>query len=134
MNIFYLDHDPRLAAEFQCDKHVVKMVLESAQLLSTAHRVLDGDSAPPQLYKIAHINHPSSKWTRSGVDQYRWLFDHFCFLLQEYFYRYEKIHKCDALREWLIATPYHIDWDATWSEPPLCMPDECKIVGNTALL
>ena len=43
MNIFYLDRDPVIAAQMMCDKHVVKMILESAQMLSTAHRVLDGD-------------------------------------------------------------------------------------------
>jgi hypothetical protein len=44
MNIFYLDKDPIKAAEYSCDKHVVKMILESAQMLCTAHRVLDGEN------------------------------------------------------------------------------------------
>ena len=42
MNIFVLDEDPTIAAQMQCDKHVVKMIVESAQMLSTAHRMLDG--------------------------------------------------------------------------------------------
>ena len=132
MNVFYLDKHPRLAAEYQCDKHVVKMVLETAQLLSTAHRVLGvvDRRADAFLYKATHINHPCSIWVRSEPDQYRWTFDHFCFLLQEYYYRYGKIHKCDELRFHLINTPDNINWDASWKDPPLCMPDECKIEGD----
>ena len=66
MNIFYLHKDPKTCAEMHCDKHVVKMVLEYAQLLSTAHRVLDGDewADKAQLYKATHKNHPSAIWAR----------------------------------------------------------------------
>ena len=60
MNIFYLDEDPRICAEMHCDKHCVKMILETAQLLCTAHRVLDGDEYSDKvgLYKTAFQNHP----------------------------------------------------------------------------
>lgn len=61
MNIFRLDNDPISAAIYQCDKHVVKMCLETAQLLSTTHRVLDGEEASPVLYKATHKNHPSAR-------------------------------------------------------------------------
>ena len=127
MNIFYLDSDPRTAAEYHCDKHVVKMILETAQLLCTAHRVLDGDDfVPAMFYKATHKNHPSAVWIRSGVDQYRWGYDLFCFLLQEYNYRYGKIHACDKFVFPLIQNPQKIDYDALWSPPPQCMPDDCK--------
>jgi len=126
MNIFFVDRDPRLAAEYLCDKHVVKMILESAQLLSTAHRILDGNEAPEQLYKIAHKNHPSNIWVRSGVDQYNWTFNNWCFMLQEYYYRYEKIHKSDRLREFLFLTPKNINYDSLWNDPPQCMPIQYK--------
>jgi hypothetical protein len=86
MNIFYLDEDPKICAQYHCDKHVVKMIIEYAQLLSTAHRVLDGfegygasksgnrqvkiwtlhDSRDEILYKATHVNHPSNIWTRSN--------------------------------------------------------------------
>ena len=64
MNIFYLDRNPKIAAQMHCDKHVVKMVLEYAQILSTAHRVIDGDEVADRegLYEIAHKNHPSTAW------------------------------------------------------------------------
>lgn len=128
MNIFFLDKDPRLAAEYQCDKHVVKMILETAQLLFSAHNICD-NTGLVQSIKIQ--NHPCSKWVSSGCDQYRWVFDHFCFLLQEYYYRYNKIHSWDTYREFLINTPGGIDWDASWTDPPLCMPEECKVICGT---
>ena len=43
MNIFYLHENPEICAEYHCDKHVVKMILETAQMLSTAHRIIDGE-------------------------------------------------------------------------------------------
>ena len=84
MNIVYLDRDPKIAAQMMCDKHVVKMILESAQMLSTAHRVCDGDKYADQygLYKMAHKNHPSTKWVRSGGLNYLWLYKHMRGLMQ----------------------------------------------------
>ena len=85
MNIFILDNDPVIAAQMQCDKHVVKMIVESAQMLSTAHRMIDGvmekrlsksfratpyykldekDNREDILYKAVHFNHPSTVGTR----------------------------------------------------------------------
>ena len=89
MNIFYLDKDPVVAAQMMCDKHVVKMILESAQMLSTAHRVLDGDTYANKvgLYKMAHKNHPSTIWARSSIENYDWLSGHMQALMKEYTYR-----------------------------------------------
>ena len=74
MNIFYLDRDPKIAAQMMCDKHVVKMILESAQMLSTAHRVWEGDKYADQygLYKMAHKKHHSTLWVSSGEWNYLW--------------------------------------------------------------
>jgi len=63
MNIFYLDPDPVKAAQVQYNKHVVKMILESAQMLCTAHRYYGNEDVP---YKIAHLNHPSTIWCRQN--------------------------------------------------------------------
>ncbi len=100
MNIFYLDKDPVVAAQMMCDKHVVKMILESAQMLSTAHRVLDGDKKADSrgLYKMVHKNHPCSKWVRECDANYEWLWNHM-----------------DA------NIPY-----GDFTEPPQCMPPYCK--------
>jgi len=92
MNIFKLHESPILSARFQCDKHVVKMPLESAQMLCTAHRILDGDDADPSLYKIAHPKHPSTLWTMESDANYRWHYDHWIALCKEYEYRYGRQH------------------------------------------
>ena len=130
MNIFYLDKRPDDAAEMHCDKHCVKMILEYAQMLSTAHRVLDEDTAHPDLYKIAHKNHPSTIWTRSSKQHYDWLFRLFRMLSAEYSIRYSrdvfKVHKSwDKLGKILEVSPKNIE-DNGWADPPQCMPDHCK--------
>ena len=92
MNIFYLHNDPKICAEMHVDKHCVKMILEYAQLLSTAHRVLDGkqstrlsktgrnqkywalpDDRDSLLYSATHMNHPSAIWVRKNQQNYIWL-------------------------------------------------------------
>jgi len=136
MNIFYLDRDPEIAAQMMCDKHVVKMILESAQMLCTAHRVLDGDEYAEKmgLYKLAHKNHPSTIWVRSSFYNYRWLFKHYDALMEEYTYRYGKIHATSRLRDALLRPPRNISLSAKGGfslldksgDPPQCMPDYCK--------
>ena len=130
MNIFFLDKRPDNAAEMHNDKHCVKMILEYAQMLSTAHRVLDGENVHPDLYKIAHKNHPSTIWTRSSKQHYDWLFRLFRMLSAEYTLRYSngkfKVHKTwDKLGKILETAPKNIV-DNGWIDPPQCMPDHCK--------
>ena len=74
MNIFYLNSDPERAAQLQYNKHVVKMILESAQLLCSAHIMLDSEIDVP--YKLTHKNHPSAIWTRQSRSNYAWLYFH----------------------------------------------------------
>ena len=130
MNIFYLDPRPDTAAEMHCDKHVVKMIIEYGQLLSTAHRVLDGDDAHPDLYKIAHKNHPSTIWTRSSSQHYDWLFRLFRMVSAENS-RHDskdtfKVHTTwNKLGKLLENLPKNIK-DNGWTNPPQCMPDYCK--------
>src|SRR6056300_427735 len=116
MNLFILDKDPVKAAQLQCDKHVVKMVLESAQMLSTAHRVLDGkltkipsksgktmvkhwklDQHDDIIYKAVHVGHPCTVWTMESNNNYNWHYVHFQALAEEFEYRYGKQHK-----SWLL--------------------------------
>ena len=123
MNIFYIDTCPVKAAQMQCDKHVVKMILESAQMLCAAHHI-EGDGNVP--YKLAHKNHPSTVWVRSNRKHYDWLYRHFKGLSEEYTDRYGKVHlsweKCHTP---LLFAPSSI-LDTEWVDPPQCMPDECK--------
>ena len=127
MNIFYVDRDPIVSAQMMCDKHVVKMILESAQMLSTAHRVLDGDEYADEvgLYKMAHKNHPSTIWVRSSVHNYMWLYVHMTALMDEYTYRYGKHHATERLLEPLKDCPKTIP-TIDFTDPPQCMPDHCK--------
>jgi len=124
VNIFYVSPDPAQAAQWMVDKHVVKMILESAQLLSTSHRVLDGrevvgksktgrnakrwildDARDTVLYQATHINHPSAVWARKSVENYNWLAEHFFALGQEYTYRYGKTHKCFGELSYQLQSP-----------------------------
>ena len=91
MNIFYLHQDPVKAAQYQYNKHVVKMILESAQMLCTAHHCIDTEFADVP-YKIAHKNHPSTVWARRSANNYEWLYHHFVALSAEYKRRYGKDH------------------------------------------
>jgi hypothetical protein len=129
VNIFVLNNDPIIAAQEQCDKHVVKMILESAQMLSTAHRMLDGaesrrpsksgktmsrywelsDARENSLYKAVHMHHPCTVWTMESVANYNWHYKHFVALCDEYRYRYSKVHSTDTkLRDALKAVPNNI--------------------------
>ena len=127
MNIFYVDRDPVVSAQMMCDKHVVKMILESAQMLSTAHRVLDGNEYADKegLYKMAHKNHPSTIWVRSSYQHYKWLYDHMVALMREYTYRYGKNHATERLLTPLSEYPQAIPV-GDYTEPPQCMPEVCK--------
>ena len=116
-----------VAAEMHCDKHVVKMILESAQMLSTAHRVIDGDERADKmgLYKMAHKNHPSTIWTRTSTENYMWLNQLFGALCREYTYRYGKHHASERLLGPLAHVPNGLTYSG-FTDPPQCMPDYCK--------
>ena len=153
MNIFYLDHDVRKCAEMHNDKHTVKMILEYAQLLSTAHRVLDGtisvgksasgrkktsyvlmDNREFILYSATHVNHPSAVWVIQSYANYVWLSKLLTELCREYTYRYGKIHKVElsGLEEELMYPPMNIaPVTVPFTEPTPAMPDEVKIPGNS---
>lgn len=152
MNIFYLDHDVVKCAQMHNDKHVVKMILEYCQLLSTAHRVCDGtevielsktnrkvkrwrlnNAGENILYSATHINHPSAVWARQSEENYKWLASLLRALCTEYTYRYGKQHKCerDGLVDYLIDNvPFDIS-NKPFTEPTPAMPDAVKIAGNS---
>ena len=125
MNIFYLDKCPEKAARLQYNKHVVKMILESAQMLCTAHHCIMGEDADVP-YKVAHRNHPSTIWARQSGQNYTWLYRHMIELGKEYERRYSKKHlsiiKCE---DPLSILPGGI-LETGLTEMPQCMPDEYK--------
>ena len=148
MNIFYLSKDPTECAQQHCDKHVVKMIIEYAQLLSTAHRVLDGeqyldktknnrnikrwrlDENEDLFYKASHINHPSAIWARKSNNNYTWLNLLFCALCEEYEHRYGREHEtCRKMYGKLTSLPKNIPV-GYFEDPPPAMPDYCKLPSS----
>jgi hypothetical protein len=153
MNIFYLNPNPRICAEMHLDKHVVKMIVEYAQLLSTAHRVLDGekftdktannrsiqrwrltdDVLEKNLYKATHANHPSAVWVRQSVQNYMWLAELLEELCGEYTHRYGKVHKVerDGLMQMLKNNFPVMLSDGGFTEPTPAMPDTYKVTNDS---
>lgn len=137
MNIFYLSYKTSRCARWHCDKHVVKMILETAQLLYTAHWVIsvtpDFSTAPCRKNKtergylsIRNKNHPSAIWTRASIDHYMWLCRLGLSLCKEYHYRFgNKKHACEEHLVWLLANPPGLP-RAGWSQPTQAMPDVYK--------
>lgn len=143
MNIFYISRNAIECAQGHCDAHVVKMIVEYAQLMSTAHRVLDGthkivlhngrkqqqwilpdDSA---LYKASHVNHPDNIWLRQSSENYKFLYALFSELCTEYTRRYGKVHATEIKCKLPLAQfPRNIP-TGPFTEPPLTMPDEYKV-------
>lgn len=128
MNIFVLDKCPIKAAQYQCDKHVVKMILETAQLLCS---VYPNGEAP---YKRTHYNHPCAIWTRESWANYYWLYKHGIALGNEYTYRYNKIHKSIDAIIWcwenISRNNFQLLHTVNEHDPitfPKCMPDEYKV-------
>lgn len=149
MNIFVLSNLPEEAAEYHCNKHAVKMILESAQMLCTAHwlshlhnrdkkvsdfkRVRDAQEwlkenvplsqQPP--WKMTHIGHPCNMWTRESTSNYTWHSKLGLALCSEYTMRYGKVHKSTGVHQWLSDHEPLLPSFAR-TEHPQCVPDDCK--------
>ena len=147
MNIFYLHPNTKTCAQQHCDKHVVKMIIEYAQLMSTAHRVLDGTMYQAKtklnrnikrwrmvdselentLYKASHINHPSGKWCRMTKENYGYLYGLWIELCKEYTHRYGRKHLTqEKLEHILVNTPKNMP-SAGITTMPQAMPDDVKM-------
>ena len=153
MNIFYLDKDPVVAAQMSCDKHVVKMILESAQMLCTVKRVLDGteytdltkngrkikrwrlnnSNEEAIIYKAGWLKHPSTQWVMKSAYNYVWLYNHMMALNQEYKLRWQKKvnhTSIDKLSFILRNPPKNARIDVMGTDATPAMPDHCKIPGD----
>jgi hypothetical protein len=151
MNIFFVDQDPRIAARCLVDTHVSKMLLESVQLLSTAHRVADGypetvtnkagrkttlyhlKSAKRNwlLYKAFYPSHPSNMWIRKNSVNYEWLWQHALELSFEFARRFGRSHASSLLLPHLMTPPENVLTTSRYSEvimnrEDLAMPDKFK--------
>ena len=122
MNIFYLHPIAKICALYHCDKNVCKMVIETAQLLATAHH----EHNSPVTYKPTHKNHPSAVWARESRLHYQFLVDLGMALCNEYTKRYNKTHSCEKLYYGELRFPPDTLIKSGWVNPPQCMPDEYK--------
>lgn len=155
LNVFYLDHDPRLAAQAHCDRHVVKMVLETAQILSTVWHLQALDSigelpvfqtldrevaanevpgfvrtlAGQRIYRATHRAHPCVLWAAESRANYDWLWRLGMHLAEEYTHRYKKRHGTESVLWTLEAVPPGLG-EEPQSEPPLVMPESCWFVAD----
>lgn len=157
MNIFILDENPVKAAADHCDKHVVKMILESGQMLCAAHwlgwqRMLEVDTGlkrgmllerlnskiDPRLlppWKMTHVNHPCTQWTQRAWGNYMWHSRLGLALCEEYTKRYGKVHKSHEVHRWLnrVVPPTfegHTDDPVGITPFALAMPEDCKVPGD----
>jgi len=123
MNIFVLDKSPVIAAQMHCNKHVVKMILETAQLLSTALRFHGVNYG----YSSTHKNHPCAVWARQTRGNFIWLNILGRNLLEEYKYRYGKEHKSTPI---IAEAPISYIPDGKLTPFVQCMPDNFKVNGD----
>lgn len=123
MNIFYLHYNVIVCARWHVDRHVVKMILETCQLLCSALWSL-GIEAP---YKNTHKNHPSAVWTRDNISNWKWLQALGMALCYEYRYRYGKIHRCEEIIQGLLIPPLP---RGDFTPPTPVMPEEYKRYGE----
>ena len=153
MNIFVLDKDPIIAAKMACDKHIVKMILESAQMLCTAKRVADGElymaktkngrdikrwrlpntNEEAIIYKAGWLGHPSTQWVLKSAYNYIWLYKHFLALNEEYKLRWQKDTdhiSVTKLAELLKTPPVNARVDVIGTDATPAMPDHCKIPND----
>lgn len=153
MNFFYLSEDPEECAKFHCDKHVIKMVTEYKQCLSTAHRVLDGtmsyeltannrkikrwkhpnQTLDQKLFLASHVNHPTNIWLRECQENYDLMYKVYVACLKEYTYRYGKVHGSQRDFELIMNPPKNCPSFGHTTPIPQAMKQfpECMVPNNS---
>jgi hypothetical protein len=132
MNIFVVDYNPIQAAKDLSDKHVVKMIVESCQMLSTTHLLAKDhghmliNSENFNHYKLSFKNHPCTVWVRQSSANYLWLAEHAYELTYEYAFRYKKKHKCKPMTDWYLRNVPHYIPTGYLTPFAQAMPDKYK--------
>lgn len=122
MNIFILDTDMTKNVQSYVNKHVIKMCLETCQMLSTTYYFTNQEELAP--YKINHPQHPCSIWARESLSNWLWLKELGLEICKEYTFRYGKQHKCEQIMKDMVA-PNIIDIGLT--ELPKAMGEMVKM-------
>lgn len=131
MNIFYLDQDPVKSARAHGDKHIVKMPLETAQMLSTIwHLFGDDNEVKNNIYKATHATHPCTQWVATNKSTYGWTYRFYVALCQEFEFRRGKIHASYGFSTYLSLVPGGLS-EGKFIAPPQCMPDQFTIENES---
>lgn len=136
MNIFFLSRDNRECVQWMVDKHVIKQICESTQMLANCYTREQLEIAPKtqlgNVRKYSHFNHPSSIWCRKTIGNFNWLLEHASCLVEEKKYRYGGGHFCEGFINWAkLNSPDLTIEDMT--EPALAMPDEFRIASDPVM-
>jgi len=123
MNIFVLDYDPKVAAQMHCDKHIVKMIIEVAQMLCTVGRQ-NGFDTP---YRSTHARHPCTLWAAESKSNWNWLIEHGIAMGEEYTRRYGRTHKSSEIIQWCANHNIGPKVDKGLTPFAKAMPDEYKV-------
>lgn len=155
MNIFILHEDPKIAAQQHCERHVLKMIIEHTQMMAAAYyhtlgisrkkEILENEEKVHNLfrgfprkdengkenpYKISHVNHPCTVWTRESLTNFYWLLDCTKAMCEEFTYRYSGKHSVEAIIDWMYENPPKLE-DIGLTPFAQAMPDFYK--GNNAI-
>ena len=150
MNVFILDEDKKICAQYHPVQHCGKMILESCQLMSAAHRMIDGElvegvnpngrkrkeykltdpKMDEVIYAASHTGHPCTLYTKETTDNYLYIWEHTKALADEFTYRTGKVHKSWSDLGQVLSNPPRGLTKTGLTEPPQCMPDEYKVKGN----
>ena len=134
MNIFVLHEDPKVAAQMHCERHILKMIIEHTQMMAATYyhtiginrkkEILENQEKVSSLfsgfprkdengndnpYKISHVNHPCTVWTRASLSNFNWLLDCTKALCEEFTYRYKGIHSVESIVDWMYQNPPQIE-------------------------
>lgn len=133
MNIFFTNRSPLACAAEHCDQHVIKMTVETAQLLST---VIQRNLCKPIpcLYKITHQFHPCAVWAGQSKQHFDWLLNFGFALASEFTERYGKRHKSEDIMDIckLISQNEPLEFNYTgFTDPPKIMPHRYRLINDT---
>lgn len=124
MNIFILSKDLAENVKMHCDAHVRKQILEAAQIACTVHW-LTGGKAP---YRSTHKNHPLVRWACESMTAYKFTVKYGLALCEEFTYRWQGVHKTQAVLQWLSENPPNIPNAKT--KYKIVVPDDCLVASN----
>jgi hypothetical protein len=130
MNCFPLDHNMAKSVEYHCDTHVVKIILEGVQMLSSANRIHGSFGC----YKMSHEHHPMTVWAAKSQANYDWMRAYVLHLNTEWQHRWHHNINHKSVNAMLNMPHLNIRFSKDLTPMPACMPDECLVDDTSPLL